>query len=117
MKITTKETQELRDKTLSELKESISSNRNILPGDFIKIWQSFEKQDKELEDKESKDWNKLRKLKLILSLMKDFNIAMLCCIYFFVLLNLGLFILYYQYRTESLETINNLRNHHEESSF
>ena len=117
MKTTIKETQELRDKTLSELRESISNNRDVLPGDFVKMWQSFEKQDKELELKESNEWNKLKKLKLILSFIKDFNIVTLCYIYLFVLLNLGLFILCYQHRTKSLETINNLRNHHEESSF
>ncbi|MGK7892695.1 MAG: hypothetical protein AB4372_03345, partial [Xenococcus sp. (in: cyanobacteria)] len=76
MKTSTKETQELRDKNLLELRESISNNRDVLPGDFVKLWQSFEKQDKELQFKESKEWNKLGKLKLILSLMKDFNIAM-----------------------------------------
>ena len=48
-----KEYQELRDKTLLELRESISNNRDILPGNFIKIWQDFETQDNQLQLKES----------------------------------------------------------------
>ena len=109
-----KKYQELRDKTLSELKESISNNRDILPGGFIKIWQDFEMENNQLQLKESKEWLKLGKLKDNLYSIKVSNIMALFFISVFVLLNLGLLNLYYQHRTESLEIINNLKDHHEE---
>ena len=114
MKTTIKETQELRDQTLSELRESISSNRDVLPGDFVKLWQNFELQNNQLQLKESKDWIKLRDFKDTVSTIKKINIMLLLLIPYLVLSNLQLLNLYYPERTEFLETINNLKKYYEE---
>ena len=110
-KMITKEYQKVRDKALLELRKNISSNRDILPEEFIKSWQDFEEQNKELQLKKSKEWIKLKEFRIDSYFTRFLNIFLILCLFSGILMNFAFAYVYYQCRTDALETINKIKNY------
>ena len=95
-KMIVKEYQEARDKALLELTKNISSNRDILPEEFIKTWQDFEEQNNELQLKEAKEWIKLKEFRIDSCFTKFLNIFLILCLFSGILMNLTVGYVYYR---------------------
>ena len=109
--IIVKESQNKRDRILLKLKENISINRDILPEEFVKAWQDFEEQNKELQLKESEEWIKLKEVRFDFYFPKILNILLVLCVSGGVLMNFALVYAYYQYKIDAIETINKVKIH------
>ncbi len=110
-KMIVKEYQEVRDKALLELRKNVSSNRDILPEEFIKTWQDFEEQNNELQLKEAKEWTKLKEFRIDSYFTRFLNIFLILCLFSGILMNFAVGYVYYQCRTDALETINKIKDH------
>ncbi len=106
-----KEYQEARAKALLELTKNISSNRDILPGEFIKSWQDFEEQNNELQLKKANEWIKLKEFRIDYYFTKFLNIFLILCLFGGILMNFAVGYVYYQCRMNSFETINKIKDH------
>ena len=111
MKVITKKYQEIRNKTLLELRENILINRDSLPEDFIEVWQEFEDKNNKLQFREAEEWIKLKEFKIDSYFIKVLNILLIIGLVGGVLTNFMFLYAYHQYKTEVFEIINKLENY------